>query len=139
MRWPARGRAGRGRIEFRRTSPPSPLPEAGRGSRSFFPSPLRGGVRGGVLYSVNQIKRLANRGQHPQRQAIDFQNSQGIEIVLVPFDDGAIGHGGVFDRHQFAQRAVRDHHPADLLRQVPWKAEQLLELQSEAFADVAED
>ena len=37
-----------------------------------------------------------------------------------------LGHGGVFDRHQFAQGPVRHHHPADVLRQMPRKAEQLL-------------
>ena len=41
--------------------------------------------------------------QHAQRQAVDFQQAQGIEVVLVPLDDSALRHGGVLDRHQPVQ------------------------------------
>ncbi len=49
-------------------------------------------------------KAAADRGEHAQRQHVDLEQAQLIEIVLVPLDHRALGHGGVFDRHQLAQR-----------------------------------
>ncbi len=63
----------------------------------------------------------------PERQAVDLENAKRIEIVLVPFDDRATGHGGIFDRDHFAQRPSCEHHPAHMLRQVPRKAENLID------------
>ena len=54
----------------------------------------------------DQVETLADRGEHAQGQAVDFEDAQGVQIVLVPLDDGAVGHGGVFDGHEFAERAA---------------------------------
>ena len=70
-----------------------------------------------------QVQAAVDRGQHAQGQAIDFQHAEGFEVFLVPLDDRALGHGGVFHRHQAGQRRLRDHEPADVLRQVAGEAD----------------
>ena len=54
---------------------------------------------------LDQRKGLADAGQHAERQDIDLQNAERVEIVLVPFDDGAVLHRRVLDRHQLGQAA----------------------------------
>ncbi len=49
----------------------------------------------GVL--VDQIKGSVNGAQHPQRQTVHLENPQFIQVVFIPFDDGASGHRRVFD------------------------------------------
>ena len=44
-----------------------------------------------------QGKRLADAGEHAEAEHVDFQQAERIEIVLVPFDHGAVLHGGVAD------------------------------------------
>ena len=70
-------------------------------------------------------KAFTNRRQHAQGQTIDLQNAQRVDVVLVPFDEGAVGHGAVFEGDDFAQRRLGDHEAADVLGQVPRKTEQL--------------
>ena len=74
---------------------------------------------------LNQIEALADRREHAQAEAIDFEDAQLVEIVFVPLDDGATLHRGVFDRRQLAQRPLGHDHAADVLRQMPRKADQL--------------
>ena len=57
-------------------------------------------------------------GQHPEPQAIDLEEAERIEVVLVPLDDGAALHGRVLDGHEPRERAARDHEPADMLGEV---------------------
>ena len=73
----------------------------------------------------SRSKRLAHAGQHAQREHVDLQQPEHVEVVLVPLDDGAIVHRRVLDRHQRAQRCFGDHETAGMLRQMPRKAEQL--------------
>ena len=54
-----------------------------------------------------QVKGLANTAQHPERQNINFQQPQRVKIILVPFDDGALLHGGIANWHNFSQSAAR--------------------------------
>lgn len=42
------------------------------------------------------------RREHSQREAVDLQNSQSIDIVLIPFDEGAVGHGAIFQGDHLA-------------------------------------
>ena len=58
----------------------------------------------------SKVEALANRRQHAQAEAIDFENAQRVEVVLVPLDDGAVGHRGVFDRRP-ARTAARASSP----------------------------
>ena len=70
---------------------------------------------------AQQIEAFLQARQHAQRQHVHFEYAQRIEVVLVPFDDGAIHHRGILDRHQFVEAAARHHEPADVLRQVTRK------------------
>ena len=42
------------------------------------------------------------RRQHAQREAINLQNPQRIDIILVPLNESALGHGAILQRDQFA-------------------------------------
>src|SRR4029078_5098069 len=48
---------------------------------------------------------------------IDFQNAQRGEIVLVPFDEGAVIHRRIADRHDFVEPAAGNDKAADMLRE----------------------
>ncbi len=60
----------------------------------------------------------------PERQAVDLEQAQRVEVVLVPLDDRAIGHRRVLDRHHPFEQVARDDEAADVLRQVARKAHQ---------------
>ena len=77
--------------------------------------------QGQVLAVViaQQVEALAHAGEHAQRQHVDLQDAQRIDIVLIPFDEATIRHRAVADRHRFAQRPLGQNEPADVLRQVP--------------------
>ena len=83
--------------------------------------------RGASRVLADQLERLPNGGQHPQRQAVHFENALHVEIVLVPFDHGAVRHRRVLNRNDLAQRPARDDHPADMLTEMAREAEQLLD------------
>ena len=75
---------------------------------------------------VQQLERLAHASQHAERQHIDLENPHGAEIVLVPLNDGALGHRRVFDRHQPVEPVGGDNEAADMLAQMTGKTDQLL-------------
>ena len=86
----------------------------------------------------DQVECLADAGEHPEPQHIDLENAQGVEVVLVPLDDGPVLHRRVFDRRDLAQRAARDHEAADMLREMAREADQFVgERQGEAEAPIA--
>ena len=60
----------------------------------------------------HQLEAAAQRRQHAEAQHVHLEQAQVIEIVLVPFDDGAVFHGRVFDGHEFLEQALRDHEAA---------------------------
>ncbi len=72
----------------------------------------------------DQIKALADTGQHAQGQQVDLQHPQRIQIVLVPFDHRAVRHGRVGDRHHFRERPPGDDEAAHVLRKMAGKAGQ---------------
>ena len=53
---------------------------------------------------VNQVEAFPDATQHSQRQNIDLEDAQCFDIVLVPFDETAVGHGTVAHRYRFGQR-----------------------------------
>jgi hypothetical protein len=64
--------------------------------------------------------------KHPQRQDVDLQDAENIEIVLVPLDDGAIRHRRVLDRHQVCQGAIGNDKTSHVLGQMSGKSPKLL-------------
>ncbi|RMT87764.1 hypothetical protein ALP39_200243 [Pseudomonas marginalis pv. marginalis] len=75
--------------------------------------------------AAQQIEAAADRTEHAQGEDIHLEQAHGIQIVLVPLNDGALGHGRVFHRHQGVQRVFGNHETAGVLGQVPGKADQL--------------
>ncbi|RMS55643.1 hypothetical protein ALP64_200424 [Pseudomonas syringae pv. actinidiae] len=74
---------------------------------------------------VHQIERPAQGAEHAQCKDVDFQQADQVQVVLVPLDDGALGHRCVFDRHQRVQRVLGNHETTRMLRQVPGETDQL--------------
>ena len=84
-----------------------------------------------------KVKRLADAGQHPQREDIHLEKPQRVDVVLVPFDDGAILHRGVLDGAKLIQPPLGDDKAADMLRQMAGKADDVADqLQGQHHAAV---
>ena len=77
-----------------------------------------------VIMLLDQREALAQRRQHAERQHVDLVDLERVEVVFVPFDDGAFCHRGVLDGHQFVERSFGQHEPADMLREVAREADQ---------------
>ncbi len=78
-----------------------------------------------ALVIGDQVEAFADAGQHAQRQHIDLHHFQGVDVVLVPFDESAVVHRGIADRHIGVEPVLREHIAADMLRQMPRKFDQL--------------
>jgi hypothetical protein len=61
----------------------------------------------------------------PSAKAVDLHEFQGVDVVLVPFDDLAVGHRRRLDRHQFVQAVMGQHEAARVLGQMPRSPYQL--------------
>ncbi|MNK76855.1 hypothetical protein D3C87_964330 [compost metagenome] len=73
---------------------------------------------------VQHGQAFAHGGEHAQRQAVHLHQPGGVQVVLVPLDHGAVGHGRVLHRHQGGQRVLGDHETARVLGQVPREVDQ---------------
>ena len=73
-----------------------------------------------------QGEGLADAGEHAEAKDVDFEQTEGVEIVLVPFDHGTVFHGGIADRDDLRQRPAGQHEAADMLGQMAGEADQLL-------------
>ena len=73
-----------------------------------------------------KIERLADAGQHAEAEHVDLENAERVEIVLVPFDEGAVVHGAIADRHHLVEPAARDDEAADVLREMAREADDLV-------------
>ncbi len=81
-----------------------------------------------VLWQVRQINRSAacaanfqrvlDDRHHAEAQQVHLHDAQLLAIVLVPLDDGAAGHRGVFQRHHRIQSILTKHHAPGVLPQV---------------------
>ena len=87
---------------------------------------------------VEQLECLSNAGQHAERQDVDLENAERVEIVLVPLDHGTVRHRRIGDRHHLIEPALGQDEAADMLREVAGEAGQLGgELQGQAQARLA--
>ena len=50
--------------------------------------------------ALQKTERLADAGQHAQSQHVDFQHAEAFQVILVPFNDGAVLHGGILDGNE---------------------------------------
>ncbi|MCW0417502.1 hypothetical protein NB689_003256 [Xanthomonas sacchari] len=74
---------------------------------------------------AQQVQGAAQRAEHAQREHVDLHQPDQFQVVLVPLDHRALGHGRVLHRHQGVQRMLGDDEAAGMLRQVPREADQL--------------
>ena len=75
-----------------------------------------------AVVAVDEVKRAADRGQHPEAEHIDLQEPERIQVILVPLDHGALRHRCVLDRHQLVEPVAGDHEATHVLRQVAREA-----------------
>ena len=85
--------------------------------------------------ALDQLEALADAGQHAERQHIDLQHAERVDVVLVPLEEGAVRHGAVVDRHGLVEPRAREHEAAHVLRQVAREAQQLAR-QADRLADL---
>src|SRR3974390_1947657 len=71
---------------------------------------------------VHKVECLAQAGQHAKTKHIDFQDTQRIEIILVPFDEGAVVHRRIADRHDLVETAAGEDKTAELLEKMTGEA-----------------
>ncbi len=86
---------------------------------------------------LHEVEPAADRREHPQREAVHFQDAEFVEVVLVPLHDRAALHGGGLDRHEVAEIPAGHHHAADVLAEVAGKADELADERREPRAGVA--
>ncbi len=74
---------------------------------------------------VEQIEGAVHAAEHAEAQHIDLHELEGIDIILVPFDDLPVFHPRGLDRHQVIQPVLGQHEPAGMLREMARRADQL--------------
>ncbi len=70
---------------------------------------------------LRELECLAQTGEHAKAKHIDLEDAERVEIVLVPFDEGAVGHRAIADRHHLVEPAARDDEAADMLGEMARK------------------
>ena len=78
-----------------------------------------------VIVEFDQFEAAADGGQHAQRQHVDLHDLQFVDVVLVPFDEGAVLHRAIADRHGLDQRPLGQDEAADVLGEVAREVDQL--------------
>ena len=87
---------------------------------------VRGDRRHGKLDApvfLEEPKAEIELGEGTETQQIDFEQTERFDVVLVPLDDGAIFHGGVFNRYQLVHGLLAQQETARVDRQVPREIE----------------
>src|SRR3546814_17916061 len=69
------------------------------------------------IEGVDELKTLADTCQHAEREPIDLHEPQSINIVLVPFNEGAVLHRCIVNGYSLVQAVLGQHNSAHLLRQ----------------------
>jgi hypothetical protein len=67
---------------------------------------------------VDEQQAPAQRAEHAQREDVDLEQLEHIEVVLVPLDDRAVVHRGVLHRHQQRHILLGDHEAAGMLAEM---------------------
>ena len=74
---------------------------------------------------LEHVEGAVHAAEHPQTKHVDLHELQGIDIVLVPFDDLPVFHRCRLDRHQIIEPIVSQHKATRMLAHVPRHADQL--------------
>ena len=78
---------------------------------------------------IDEGNRILQHRHHPEAEEIHFHDPHVGAIVLVPLDDDATGHAGVFEWNDRVELPLADDHPAGMLAKMP---RQILHLAPEA-------
>ncbi len=73
-----------------------------------------------------KVECLSDTGQHSQCQHIDLQKSKRIDVILIPFNVGAVLHAGIEDRTKIRELAIRDYKSTCVLAKLSRKADKLV-------------
>ena len=71
---------------------------------------------------AQEVEGPAEAGQHAEGENIDLQDAEFVDIVLVPFDDGAPFHRRMEDGHDFVDPPAGDDEAAHMLGEMAGKA-----------------
>ena len=79
-----------------------------------------------AVMARKQVESLAQAGEHAERQHVDLEKAERVEIVLVPFDCGAALHRRRQHGNHFVEPVPGDDKTAGMLREMAGKAFDLL-------------
>ena len=65
-----------------------------------------------------ELECLAQAREHAEPEHIDFEDAERVEVIFVPFDEGALVHCAIPDRHHLVEPAAGDDEAADMLGEV---------------------
>ncbi|MNQ36084.1 hypothetical protein D3C85_495960 [compost metagenome] len=82
-------------------------------------------VEGDALMFGQEIEAAFHAAQHAEGQDVDLHELQGVDVVLVPFDDLAILHRRRLDGNQVVQAVVGKDEAAGVLAKVSREADKL--------------
>ena len=75
---------------------------------------------------MQEIEPAPEAAQHAERQHIDLHEAERVDVVLVPFDEGALVHGGIADRHRLVEPLAGEDEAADMLGEMAREADELV-------------
>ena len=75
---------------------------------------------------VDKLETFAQRRQHAERQHVDLEKAERVEIVLVPLDHRALIHRRVHHRRDLVEPVAGDDEAAAVLGQMARKTDQRL-------------
>ena len=81
---------------------------------------------GPAVVDAQKIEPAPQARQHAESEHVDLQKPERFEIVLFPFDDGALIHRGIFDRHDLVDARARDQEAAGMLREMARRIDQFV-------------
>jgi hypothetical protein len=75
---------------------------------------------------LDEIEAVLQRRQHAETEQVEFHQTGGRTVVLVPLQHGAVGHAAPLHRAHLDHRTVADHHATGMDAEVPRRVLQLL-------------
>ncbi len=75
-------------------------------------------IRRPPLPRGHELHALLHQRQHSERQEVNLDEAGVVAGILVPLTHDPVLHGGALERDELDERPARDHHPADVLRDV---------------------
>jgi hypothetical protein len=77
--------------------------------------------------SADVLEAVLHGGEHAEPEQVDLHEPDGVEVVLLPLNDGAFVHGGGLDRDDRGERLFGEHESADVNSPVSGRLVQALD------------